>query len=68
MITRLTAIKEFWTYHQITIIDQGELVTLSISNAELEKIQKRAARQKLYRRSASLFARLIMALRIIIGR
>lgn len=68
MITRLTAKKEFWTYHQITIIDQGELVTLSISNAELEKIQKRSARQKLYRRSASLLARLIMALRIILGR
>ena len=68
MITKLTVIKHFWTYHQVTIINDGQLITLSMSESELKRIQKRSKKQNLYSRPASFAARLIMGIRIILGR
>lgn len=68
MITKLTAVTEFWTYHYITIIDNNEIVTIAINNSELYKIQKRSDRLNLLRQRASLWQRLVMAYRIIRGK
>ena len=68
MITRLTKIKDFWTYYYVTIIDKDEIVTLCISQGELQRIQKRSRKQELYRRPASFVARLVMAFKIIVGK
>ena len=68
MITKLTAVTEFWTYHYITIIDNNEIVTIAINNSELYKIQKRSDRLNLLRQRASLWQRLVMAYRIVLGR
>ncbi len=68
MITKLTAVTEFWTYHYITIIDNNEIITIAINNSELYKIQKRSDRLNLLRQRASLWQRLVMAYRIIRGK
>ena len=68
MITRLTKIKNFWTYYYVTVIDKDDIVTLCISESELHRIKKRSQKKELYKKPASFVARLVMAFKIIVSK